>query len=121
MAENVSFTLDLKVGDRSLDIKVLNSDDRQSLVDRVCRTYNYSEEYKELFYEKITTCLQKRLTKDLEATLIDKVMKFLEKGRVPEEFAETADKISSKYEGGSEWRSSYESIFEKREGSTPFR
>ena len=59
------------------------------------------------------------LTKDLATTLLDKVMRFLEKGRVPDELPQTADKIG-RYDIGSEWRSSYESILDKKE-STPLR
>lgn len=81
--QDISFTLQLKVLGREFEAEVLFSDNRQTLIERLCQLHDIPEEYSDVMYEKITASLNGIIKKDsVSPSLLDKILGFFHKGPV---------------------------------------
>ena len=72
------FAIQLKVNEDILDVEVLESDDRETLTDRVCRDNLISTEYRKLLQGKIIEALLKILQRQqINPALREKVERFI--------------------------------------------
>lgn len=72
------FEVQLRLGSEIIPVKVLNSDDRASLTDRVCRDHRIDAHYKQLIQNKIIDALNRIIrSASIEQSLLVKVERFL--------------------------------------------
>jgi hypothetical protein len=65
---------------RELDVDALYSDDRHSLINRLCKQHYIPEEHRSVLLENITSSLQRMIKKETVApSLLDTVLGFFHK------------------------------------------